>query len=602
MTYGIQVDDFQGRTIFNSNNPVQMVVRTGQLTTAQQFDSTYGHGGGGVSDAIVIPDYCFGQANAVQHGSVQMVTTKAALPAAPSTAQIGSGDLGAMVYYPRSPAEVYGGPPTVFGPLFFEYSSFYSPPTTTGSGGGFLDVDCIITPYNAGQLTSLVNRKATWSTWHTAYFWWPHVFNVIKYSNVTYNYNYAYTVWKMKAGVNCTSARVNVTNKIAAQQERMFEVTPEIWVRPASNNNIAQPRHFGMLTANTYWKPDKMWPVQYQDAFMRTRGYGGIYDPAYPAVANVNNGVSDRGSWQYGTSHFNRSFRIFTDQRTTCVWDYKITMPGPHWGKISPFTNEKYTDPNNKTMAVEAYTTTGQKFHSSSPGEQHILYSSLARAAKVLDVHTRNPETAAPGNWKTLTLRNVNGLAPGVYQIQNAGNTNWNYLSNTSGVNYYQGSIVHTRYTGSGTGKVYDWGPVSSVGPVGASGNMLWGNSSTGPANYPNKNYCLMNPTAKGTTSQNVRVYNTVSAGNGGAYQHFFTNMYRWEGAYKIGVYWHMYQYTGRFGNVRATPLEYYTGSAAGANHLGMSGSGVLSTYIGKQLYAVADFGEPDTFTWDFDN
>jgi hypothetical protein len=581
-----------------------MVVRTGQLTTYQQNDSNYGHGGGGVSDAIVIPDYCFGQANAVVHGSVQMVNTRAGLTPAPSSAQIGSGQLGVWVYYPRSPNELYGGPPTVYGPQFFTYSTnaaLPNAPTLNPNYSGYIDVDCIITPYNSGQLTTLVNRKATWATWHSAYFWWPHVFNVIKNSNGTYNYNYAYTVWKMKAGVNCMSARVTTNNTIAAQYERMFEVTPEIWVRPASGNNIAQPRHFGMLTAQTYWKPDGMWPrAMFQDIFMRTRGYGGIYDPVYPGVTNVNNGVSARGSWFYGTSHFNRSFRIFTDQRTTCVWDYKITMPGPHWGKIPTTTDDKYTDPNNKTMGVEAYTTYGQQFHASSPGEQHVLYSSLARAAKVLDVDTRLPETAAPGNWKTFQLKNASGLAPGVYQIQSAPGTNWNYLCNTSGVNYYQGSIVHTRYTGSGTGKVYDWGPVSTTGLAGASGNMIWGNSTSGPANYPNKNYCLMNPTAKGTTSQNVRVYNSVATGNGMPYQHFFTNMYRWEGAYKIGVYWHMYQYIGKFGSVRATPLEYVSSSASGANHLGMAGSGVLSTYIGKQLYAVADFGEPDTFTWDF--
>ena len=600
MAYGIQVDDTNGKTIFNSNNPVQMVVKKGTAQTVNQPDKPYGSGGGGVSAPIVIPDYCFGSANAVRHGTITNVTTRNYLAAAPSAAQIGSGTLGRMAYYPHSPIEIYGGPPTQVGPGFTEYDSppAYPPTLSITQLSRYLGPEHIITPYNAGQLSSLVNKRAVWNTYETAYFHYPHVFNVIKNSNGTYNYTYAYTVWKMRAGVSCNSLRTTNNTVIQVQAEQMKELSPEIWVRPQSNNTVPQPWHFGILTSNNWWDSDQMEAYGFgYELFLLNdnRSMGGSYDFDSTTPTDVQ-GVPPRGSWLYGTSRFNRSFRIFTDQRTTTNWEYKITLPGPDWGMIPSTTSDKYVDSSNKTHGVEAYTTTGQKFHSLSNSAQHIVYSSLARATKVVDKEVKSVPSGTAPDWKTYVLKTASQITTGArYQIETVGNTDWNAMCGTSSTNYYSGSIIKVLNAGSGNGTAYTWGPPSHL----STQNMIWGNSTSGPAAYPYKNYCRMTPTAKGETIS-TRVYNSAS-NSGYDAQHFYSYMYRWEGNYKITIAWNMYQFMANqyVNTTKSTPLLYFPSSPSGSNHLGMAGSGIQSTFTRPQLYAIADFGETEPYTWD---
>ena len=200
MSYGIEVFDSSGRTVFNSTHPTELTIWSGEITTATQASA---YGGGGVSDHKPIPDYCFGFDNAVFGTTV----TRATLASTPT---------------PTTPAAGwYGG---------INYT-------------GTLKDYQIIMPYVSAADQAARQYSRLKYGYLFSYFESGQVY-AIHSQGYTFDYQYAYTVWNMSSDVSTINSTVLNTEVTPVTTK---DTTPTIWVRPKSSSFQGQ---FGTMVGD----------------------------------------------------------------------------------------------------------------------------------------------------------------------------------------------------------------------------------------------------------------------------------------------------------------------------------------------------------------
>ena len=208
MSYGVEVFDSSGRTVFNSTHPTELTLWSGEITTATQAGPTaalYGGGGGGVSPHKPLPDYCFGSDNTVFATAV----TRATLASAPSA---------------TTPAAGWTG--------------------SSGFTGTLADNEVLMDFISDADNTARVGARMIYNYVGISYFisalvygrHWRVVNGLYESDN-----QYAYVKWSMTtdlSSINSTVLNTSISNVTTK------DVSPTIWVRPKSSSYQGR---FGIL-------------------------------------------------------------------------------------------------------------------------------------------------------------------------------------------------------------------------------------------------------------------------------------------------------------------------------------------------------------------
>jgi len=526
MAYGVEVFDSAGKTIFNSNNPCQLVVHEGSATTYRQKGQNFGGGGGGVSQHIIIPDWVLGKDNAV---NFPIISNHQFYGFRPGNVSVPSGwtriSTGALPYFNSL------GFGNIQNTGAFAPHHGHSNGNATCAFSAF-KVDEVLCKYNA--LIDSNSRVLTSNGFVEHFFWYPVHYNVLRRNSDGFlNYSQAYTVWRM-AGGQSSKAAVSTTTQRDVTANATKQVRPEIWLRPRNLGDTGSGEQFGCvfgILGNTgYFNYNEIQGSPGREVLLGRNGYGYGYNTPDSNVfysAGNDPGIP-RAVWTSQNTRYNTGFRIFTSRTNTTNWDYKITVPGPDWGTVNAL-RAKYTDSNNTTMGLEAYSETGKKHHYFSAGEQWVNYSTLTKPACVTHF---NLET--PPNVSTSTF-------------------------------------------------------VPSLGTVDF---LFYSNSSNPKATYPYKykNYCLVTNCAKIKTCRAaVAGIDGYSGTNSQGSQYAFGFQYMWQANYRLQTQFSRYNYrSASNGSSLHTPLP-FSGSPW-SNIFGTQGSSTLGI---RSHYAVANFGEP---------
>jgi len=200
MSYGAEVFDSSGRTVFNTTHPCELTIWSGEITTATQSAGSYGGGGGGVSPHKPLPDYCFGFDNAVLGTTV----TRATLASVPTA---------------TTPAAGWTASP--------------------GFTGTLADNQLIMPYVSAADYVAGPGSKLVYG-YLLSYFVSGQTYG-IHFQGYTFDYQYAYTVWTMRTDVSTINSTVLNTSVTPITTK---DTAPTVWIRPKSSSYQGA---FGML-------------------------------------------------------------------------------------------------------------------------------------------------------------------------------------------------------------------------------------------------------------------------------------------------------------------------------------------------------------------
>ena len=376
MAYGAECLDSQGRTVFNSNDPCELVCYEASGNSFLQSGPAE-HAGSRIQ--FYLPDYVFGldqsYFTAVAMGNFQICTTipaDAPIPSGGKVVRITHHPSGLKLASPQNNASSMStnAVGTLPQPRPQQYQSVtsqtadYQFVTTCGTGS-------VSAATAAASLPYFKNAKFMWQYYNgvlekQCYILNFTVENVRRFSNGTLDYTYAYIIWNTRGGQNLgygsfasESNRGNSYQNLKTGdrygqvfQPRyyihlMSEIVPEIWVRPRSG----------------------------------THSFSMMYETSrFPGPTGQDPRNTTGTAWT--RSLHNHVINIFSNSRTTTTWDIKVTVPANSWGKMLTSRN-KYADPNNKTMGLECYDAGNTEWNAFEGNVQKTTYSSLAKVAKM---------------------------------------------------------------------------------------------------------------------------------------------------------------------------------------------------------------------------
>ena len=386
MAYGAECIDSEGRTIFNSNNPCELVLWEG---TAKTFDQAGGFVSG-QAGRVIIPDYCFGhdlgtEGSTANFNMKRHIPANASIPAGQETWGI---TIESHAYLSSDSKEIYSLA-NIAVPSYSVLGSATYPFTPPRAGYlvyGEVGFDEFVTNYTSNA-SEFIDAKVNWQWKTNAYqkeAWIDSfkVHNVRRASNGLFpsnSHDEAYIVWKVRSSVSVgypTTAGADsaagtsyqniqrgnyYSNTFGVRFTRFEKVTivPEIWIRPQSSGTHS----FSLLRPTIRHDPQK-----YLDP--RKTITGTIY-------ASEGLDVEANEVRFYQTTYW-----LYTNDRGASTnWDIKVTAPADVWGKTWTGRNKKYADSSNKTHGLECYDA-GLTGWGSQASVQKTTYSSLARVAK----------------------------------------------------------------------------------------------------------------------------------------------------------------------------------------------------------------------------
>tara|TARA_R110002153_G_scaffold105544_7_gene244312 strand:- start:126 stop:1697 length:1572 start_codon:yes stop_codon:yes gene_type:complete len=377
MAYGAECFDSQGRTIFNSNDPCELVCYE---TSGNSFLQTGPASHAGSRLQVYLPDYLFGidqsYLTGVSMGNFQIRTSipaNAPIPSGGKVVRITHYPAGLKLASPQNNQSIMSTNAVGTYPanMKTQYATVTSQTdqaefvTTVGTGSVSAAAAAAALPY-------FKNAKFMWQYYNgvlekQAYIYNMTVENVRRFSNGTLDYSYAYIIWRTRGGQNLgygtfssessrgnsyqnlkTGNRYGQTFQPRYYIHIMDEIVPEIWVRPRSG----------------------------------THSFSIMYETArFPGPTGQDPRVGVGAAWT--RSLHNHVINIFSNSRTATTWDIKVTVPADSWGKMLTSRSLKYADSSNKAMGLECYDAGNTSWNSFEGNVQKTTYSSLAKVAKM---------------------------------------------------------------------------------------------------------------------------------------------------------------------------------------------------------------------------
>jgi hypothetical protein len=384
MSYGAEVIDSAGRTIFDSEHAAETIIYRVLTTTSTNLSNASNSSGnnysGGHSPVVNLPDTLFGWDNHLAYPTPFYRTNYSSVPQV--TAPSGS----SVNYNHYSSLDLTG---RVIMPYNSGWDNLVGARIIYGQSGQ------IVASYFAKMYTS-----------DLGYFRGSAIAGIITNDSTgVEDYSQAYVVWEMRGNV---SAMSNTSGSRYIQYVSTKKVTPTIWVRPTSNS--------------------------FQGTFSTLSGRDGSFQN-HEEVSAYDHTEHEWTNLPTTSFRYDEAVMIFTDQVGTHQFEIVVTVSCNDWGTAT--NSSKYAAGGSTTHGLEVYTEGGQKHHVSSTPEQWITYTTLSRPAKVYSTKGLGP--AAINTFPAHTMINTSAaLTP---------NKNYCRMNGTARGELYQVGGTFSGYT-----------------------------------------------------------------------------------------------------------------------------------------------------------